>query len=951
MSPVVLELLVRVVKEQKGKVMESNHSHLKIFFTGLFTLATLTLIGCGGGDSDGAANTTTTEVDTGPLEYLYFSAQTKNSGEELWRTDGTSEGTVMVKEINKAGDSNPSRFIKAGSNIFFLADDNVHGYELWVKKPDGTTQLLKDINTIEDGYSSIGNLTAHGDLLFFTANDGVNGLELWVSNGTAEGTNMVVDLTGDEGGSSLSWLTSKPESDLYFFRNGNELWRSNGTAEATTQVIVDTVFTDATNLTVVGGNLFFHANINELWMSDGGSAGDTTAVLAVVGGSPSSFVALDNNKLLFRASGSEIWVSDGTVPGTFRLREVDNLTVSSVVKSGSTAFFVNSNATGYESYRLWKTDGTDVGTVEVTTKVYSPSIMAGSANGRIVLKNSNSLWVSDGTDEGTVDLLTDRPRICSATVNKFFCILNNEDVEDMYSLWVSDGSFEGTSIVSGFNVPDRPNSSEMRVIDNIVYFSHEDRAVGKEPWVSDGTTEGTVNLADINVTPSNDSNIDIDLGYNIVGIRSETNNAYQKARIGKVLYFVADDSDSDDGLWRTDGTEAGTYKVKDTNPDGEDDVRDVTVLGNKLLFRARDPEHGAELWVSDGTEQGTRMVFDFDPGKESSNPSLKVVLGDKVFIEVDNTLWVSDGTAAGTEIISLVEPDDMAVVGDKVFIADDDDEMIWVSDGTFAGTRMLNHPNFDNDAGDDTEHFYDLNGIALFGADDDNSDFKLWRSDGTDEGTWMVKDIYPGRDDMRDNDSDEMIIYKGELYFAARSSEFGRELWKSDGTEEGTVMVKDINTGGSSSPDGSFFVISNDLLFFTANDGTHGTELWKTDGTEEGTSMVKDIAVEMGSGFSSSNMYVLGNTLYFRANDDVHGSELWKTDGTEAGTIMVKDIYPEAGVGSSPHDFMSFNGKLYFSADDGVHGHELWVTDGTEEGTVMIKDIYEGEGGYVDRID
>ena len=66
----------------------------------------------------------------------------------------------------------------------------------------------------------------------------------------------------------------------------------------------------------------------------------------------------------------------------------------------------------------------------------------------------------------------------------------------------------------------------------------------------------------------------------------------------------------------------------------------------------------------------------------------------------------------------------------------------------------------------------------------------------------------------------------------------GTELWKSDGTESGTVLVEDINPGGSSFP--QYLTNVAGTLFFFANDGNSGQELWKSDGTATGTVLVKD---------------------------------------------------------------------------------------------------------------
>ena len=78
-------------------------------------------------------------------------------------------------------------------------------------------------------------------------------------------------------------------------------------------------------------------------------------------------------------------------------------------------------------------------------------------------------------------------------------------------------------------------------------------------------------------------------------------------------------------------------------------------------------------------------------------------------------------------------------------------------------------------------------------------------------------------------------------------------------------------------------------MYFIANDGIHGKELWKTDGTLSGTVMVKDINTGSGDG-AIYCLESVNNVLYFRGDDGTNGNELWKSDGTTSGTIMVKDI-------------------------------------------------------------
>jgi ELWxxDGT repeat protein len=161
----------------------------------------------------------------------------------------------------------------------------------------------------------------------------------------------------------------------------------------------------------------------------------------------------------------------------------------------------------------------------------------------------------------------------------------------------------------------------------------------------------------------------------------------------------------------------------------------------------------------------------------------------------------------------------------------------------------------------------------------------------------------------------------------------GQELWKSDGTAAGTVLVKDIRPGsGGSYP--RYLTAAGNTLFFRANDGVNGYELWKSDGTAAGTVLVKDIR----PGSSSSNLRNLtavGNTLYFTADDGVNGEELWKSDGTAAGTVLVKDIRPGSG-GSNPQNLRVVGSTLYFTADNGVNGRELWAVSTPAVPTLAI---------------
>ena len=278
----------------------------------------------------------------------------------------------------------------------------------------------------------------------------------------------------------------------------------------------------------------------------------------------------------------------------------------------------------------------------------------------------------------------------------------------------------------------------------------------------------------------------------------------------------------------------------------------------------------------------------------------------------------------------------IASAGTLFFVADGDfaGGELWKSDGTAAGTVMVKdiYPHVDDDYAYRPDWLTDVGGTLFFSADDSTHGRELWKSDGTEGGTVMVKDINPDGS----SGPGSLTDVGGTLFFSARDSTHGRELWKSDGTEGGTMMVKDFDPDPESGP--QWLADVDGTLFFILGE----TELWKSDGTAAGTVMVKDISPGSESASVGGSLTDVGGTLFFAADDGTHGRELWTSDGTAAGTVMVKDINPD-GFGVSW--LINVGNTLFFSGTDGTHGLELWKSDGTEAGTVMVKDIDPSSSG------
>ena len=184
-----------------------------------------------------------------------------------------------------------------------------------------------------------------------------------------------------------------------------------------------------------------------------------------------------------------------------------------------------------------------------------------------------------------------------------------------------------------------------------------------------------------------------------------------------------------------------------------------------------------------------------------------------------------------------------------------------------------------------------------------------------------------------------LVNVGGTLLFAADDGVHGQELWRSDGTAAGTIMVKDIWPGANSSLLRNFTVV-NGRLFFVANDGTprfsadSSNQIWVSDGTASGTFIIKLFPPtdSICSTCPLENLANVNRTLFFTFNRD-----LWKTDGTEPGTSLV---FTDHGALSHP---TALQGTLFFTVKDRTNNANIWKSDGTPQGTVLASEALDSE--------
>src|SRR5689334_16763056 len=119
------------------------------------------------------------------------------------------------------------------------------------------------------------------------------------------------------------------------------------------------------------------------------------------------------------------------------------------------------------------------------------------------------------------------------------------------------------------------------------------------------------------------------------------------------------------------------------------------------------------------------------------------------------------------------------------------------------------------------------------------------------------------------------------------------------------VLVKDLGTTSII----RYLTGAGGRLYFLVSDPDHGGELWTSDGTADGTRLVKDINPGP-AGSDPDNLTAVGDSLYFTAGVPGGGTGIWRSDGTAQGTVLVKDMNPSGS--PSPSQFTAVGNRLYF---------------------------------------
>lgn len=526
--------------------------------------------------------------------------------------------------------------------------------------------------------------------------------------------------------------------------------------------------------------------------------------------------------------------------------------------------------------------------------------------------------------------------------------------------------------------PEASYTQELHALGSTLYFTADDGVHGYELWRSEGDQASTRMVADLSPGPASTSiqilpsaglllyfgiyrnsgmelwRVDSsDRPQKLIQLPPDTTISSSRTREEpgawwrNILFFTTSDSHTYSmSLWRTEGTSQTTLRLLSS----DHLISQLTPAASALFFAADSTTSGTELWRSDGTIAGTRIVKDIAPGKDSSYPDSLLAYNNFVIFSASGRPWRSDGTDSGTVPIGsvncCVDAAGFAQAGNNGIIFSATNNVkggeLWKIDPFFKVSLLKDIA--EGSRSSDPFIIGSTGTLVFFTASTNAHGEELWVTDGTPQGTHLVKDLNPGRESTY-FDFERFEFASGKLFFV---KDF--RLWVTDGTERGTIKLT------SDYPVFEDRAVVGNLLYFSAG------SLFRTDGTVAGTQQVAVVGIGDGSS-GPRDLKVLGSHLFFRAAADT-GQGLWRTDGSNAPEFVYPASYGSGEMvrqnattliltigraiyslketsqpqGLTPDFFFISNlfpalGKVFFLAHNFQTQDHLWVTDGTRKGT------------------
>ncbi len=515
---------------------------------------------------------------------LLFRINVSTLEEQLWASDGTSQGTVLLGSF-KSGFASPFLQlapVAVGNSAVFNANTQATGIEPWIT--DGTpqgTRLLSDLVPGGSSYTALDYTAFAGQpFLIGTTSFAMDPEPLTIDTSTGAVTFSEVGLKAGNASSNPRDLVA--EGGIAYFRSPgfevDRIYRTNGTAAGTTQVA---------------------------------SAELSAQTLGILDGR--ALIALDDGIV-----GAELWISTPDGQGVELLADLTPGAQSSTLEPsnarlGDALYFIaRANSLGKELYR---TDGTPAGTslaVELAPGVGSGLRDVLTFDDRLFLVGRTGfgapfqLYVSDGSQAGTQlfapGVLGQGEVLSAVEADGRLYVSVQQSGQASSRVWSVDGS-AATPVLE----VELPSFTSFAVVDGALLVAVGLSLLAAQPGGSTLTLLDDLNTIDLELAAATETH----------------------------LYVFVEDPviQGAEHLWATDGAAAGTVQVAQSALDDTFMLAGAAVAqGARLIFASGTVDTGFEPWISDGTLAGTAPFAELAAGPNGSRPMPLGRVGDRYLL-------------------------------------------------------------------------------------------------------------------------------------------------------------------------------------------------------------------------------------------------------------------------------------------------------------------------------
>ncbi len=385
---------------------------------------------------------------------------------------------------------------------------------------------------------------------------------------------------------------------------------------------------------------------------------------------------------------------------------------------------------------------------------------------------------------------------------------------------------------------------------------------------------------------------------------------------------------------------------------GNPDSRFLGSWQGKAVIVVKNSIEGNHLWISDGTSNGTWMIQEPEPLIARcldflATPEYFYLIsrsGD-TWTGFEYHLWQYDGENTTKLLTSEYFLGELSAAnGVGYFVSYEETHKVHKIIAPSETTEMIFDVGLEQQPGDRSTNLGTLNNELIIIAHSSADIANLYR---VDTETNVSMEIHEIAGQYSDEFPPCITEGNGKIFFFYRSG-LQINLYASDGTSEGTIVLKNglICSPESSGIGSSQILFANDNLYMAAGNAAYGIELFLSDGSVEGTKLLKDIAPG-NEDSNPSRLTAIGDKVYFLAETtaidpfDDPEQEIWSTDGTEEGTV--RPFYYEFN-GREYGDWLTaYDGRLVFVAGSTI-GNQIFASDGTAEGTeILTSEGSEGE--------